>query len=51
MKKIYYRPVISFVNIDTEIIAVSLSYTDEEASTDCEVLGNERRGEWNDLWK
>ncbi len=47
-KKTYITPAMEIVNIETvEMMAASIAVTSESGN---EMLGNERRGTWGDLW-
>ena len=49
MKKKYIQPQIEVVEVETEKM-LALSIRDEKADSDAEVLSNEHRGTWGNLW-
>ncbi len=47
-KKIYITPEMEFMSIETvEMMAASIAVVNESGN---EMLGNDRRGSWGDLW-
>ena len=53
MKDEYVKPLTVVVETEcnTMLAASKLEYTDENADKDLEVLSNNRRGTWGDLWQ
>ena len=49
----YVKPLTVVVETEcnTMLAASKLEYTDENADKDLEVLSNDRRGAWGDLWE
>lgn len=50
MKTEYMQPLIEVVEVETEDM-LALSLSDEQASSNEDVLTNRRRGTWGDLWE
>ena len=49
-KQTYITPAMEIMNIDTvEMMAASIA-VDRQSEGGNEMLGNERRGSWGDLW-
>ncbi len=49
MKDLYIQPHTEVVEVETEKM-LALSLSDEQASSNEDVLTNKRRGTWGDLW-
>ena len=50
MKELYIQPHTEVVEVETEKM-LALSLSDEQASSNEDVLTNRRRGTWGDLWE
>ena len=51
MKKTYIAPEMEVMNIETvEMMAASIRIISDENQGDDEMLGNDRRGGWGNLW-
>lgn len=53
IKKHYVRPqvVVEEIECNTMLATSNLKYSDESADKDLEVLSNDRRGSWGNLWE
>lgn len=49
MRKKYIQPQIEIIEVEAEKM-LALSIRDEKADSDAEVLSNEHRGTWGNLW-
>jgi len=50
MKELYIQPLIEVVEVETEEM-LALSVSDEQASSNEDVLMHKRRGTWGNLWE